>query len=433
MVSEKFRRVTHAIRDLSRINRAFLTSSEFRAVAQQGLIAMDSGRPPSRRQLAERDAAPPSATPYLGLTPVSGALTAVRVDAPFPRLNLVLPDYEPGAVFAGVHTAVGAAAALGRTLGLPIRVVVLSEARRADDAAAIVADLATRTDGAPSEVALRPDMVSLTSHPADVWVVTHWTTAHAALVACRAGVIDHNRIVYLVQDYEPGFVPMSTDRALASATYREGFHLVVNSTPVADALRRHEGVEIEPGMTFAPGLDLTRLAAIAARREASRPRRVLFYGRPSKPRNMFALGVSALRVAAGRSTEPVEWVSAGEPHDDVDLGGGQTLRSLGTLSWDAYFHELEAAGAVLSLQASPHPSHPPLEAALSGAIAVTNEVDGTRTQMLPNVRAVLPDPRLLGEAVVAALAMPGESTSDLSALGLPLSDVIKNVANRLTM
>lgn len=430
-MAERIRRTTRVIRDIWRLNHAFVTSRAFRATVQREFTARGFAFPTSRIQLDEQAAAPSLASPYLGLTPVSVALSAIGHDDTSPRLNLVVPDYEPGAVFAGVHTAVKAAAALARELGIPVRLLILSEARRRDDVDAIRADFATRTESASCEVVARPDLVSLRVSPDDVWMVTHWTTAHAAVVACRSRTIDPRRVVYLVQDHEPGFVPMSSDRALASATYREGFLLAVNSTPVADSLRQHEGVDVEPALTFSPGLDVARLAQVASQRDSRRPRRVLFYGRPSKPRNMFSLGVAALRVAAHLSSEPIEWVSAGEPHDDIDLSEGQTLRSLGTLSWDAYYREISRAGVMLSLQASPHPSHPPLEAALSGAIAVTNDVDGTRSDLLPNLVAVDPDPRLIGEAIVMAFAMPNGAVSDLSTLGLPLDEVVAAIAKRL--
>jgi hypothetical protein len=211
-----------------------------------------------------------------------------------------------------------------------------------------------------------------------------------------------------VQDYEPGFTALSTDRVTASGTYRAGFHLLVNSEPVAAVLRAAEGVAVDATAVFAPDLDLVRLAAIAAQRASgappARPVTVLFYGRPSKPRNLFALGIAALRVAAPALPGiPVRWVSAGEQHRYIDLGGGHRLESRGTLGWDEYFALLGECDVVLALQASPHPSHPPLEAALSGALAVTNEVAGTRASLHSRLLAVSPDPAALGAAVAEAV------------------------------
>ena len=85
------------------------------------------------------------------------------------------------------------------------------------------------------------------------------------------------------------------------------------------------------------------------------------------------------------------------------LADDVVLRSVGTLTLDDYFAFLNRVDVAVSLQASPHPSHPPLEAAIAGAISITNDFEHTREALHPRLRAVEAHPKVLGEAIVAAI------------------------------
>lgn len=424
-----------ALSDLARLNRTFLSSTAFRADVQTLLVAQARGNAVTDSPVDSSVASVASA--YAGLTPVSLALCARGPTSPTPAIKLVLAEFDPQRVFAGIHTALRVAGALASSLNLSLQVLVVSSTAHGDASGDGAASVAERSGLAPARVSVHfaDELSSVTSHEGDVWIVTHWTTAHAALVACRAGLIKPTQVLYLVQDYEPGFTPLSTDSVLAQSTYHEGFTLVVNSQPVARALAAQEEVLVDPELVFAPELPVGRLAGLAAARSDSSTPRVLFYGRPSKPRNLFPLGVAALKVAAAQLPSiPVEWVSAGEPHAPVALAPGHTLSSLGTLSWDKYFAELGRATVVLSLQASPHPSHPPLEAALSGARAVTNDVGGFRDGLMAGLEAVAADPQILGDAVAKAIRDPQITASqpNLGLLGRPLEAVVATLTERLS-
>jgi hypothetical protein len=133
----------------------------------------------------------------------------------------------------------------------------------------------------------------------------------------------------------------------------------------------------------------------------------------------------------------VDFESAGEAHGPFELGDGVTLHSLGKLSWDDYFDRIATTDVVLSLQASPHPSHPPLEAAVSGAVSVTNEFDGTRTGLHPRLVSAAATPEGLGEAVVRAILAARDSDREGylpiadGILGRPADEVIPEIARRL--
>lgn len=398
-------RAVAAARGFAWIARAYLLDRERRAA----LIAAAAPPPrisppevhPAQHVAPAPDPLPAAESPYSGLTPYSTSmLRLVREDRP-PAVNLVLPEVDPGGIFAGVRTALEVGRLCARRDGAPLRLLLLKSID-ADDRAQRLTAIRQRI----AELGVEADVIAcdvLERHPvgtADRWIATHWWTAHALDVAARSGLIDPTSVLYLVQDYEPGFVGWSTDSAVAASTYGAGFTALANSTPVARHLE-HEG-HGAPAAVFAPALDVAELEAAAARRRRSDRARIFFYARPSKPRNLFGLGVAALRLAIRRSAEqgvPIEIVTAGEPIGQHAIPGAR-FEDLGTLRREEYFAMLSRVDLGLTLQASPHPSHPPLELAVSGARAVVNDVDGQRGRLHPRITAAPASPDALADAIV---------------------------------
>lgn len=432
-------RILGALKSLAWFNSRLLTSPDFRATVDDATLLWRRANRPSPLSRAELARATPAASVHAGLSPAALALCGLRLRADGQRrVTLVLSELNPDAIFAGVHTALDTANGLAAELGLPLRVVVLTESAswraEAERAGASLSD----RFGRPITVISRHALAETEFHEHELWIVTHWTTAHAAQVAVVDGSIDAAHVVYLVQDFEPGFNALSTDRTTADATYGAGFLPVVNSLPLARYLAQHTALPLEEQLVFAPAFEPERLERIAAAR-CPGPVTVLFYGRPSKPRNLYALGLAALRDAVqrlGPAAQNVRFVSAGEQHDSVELGAGVQLQSVGTLEWNAYFELLTESAVVLSLQASPHPSHPPLEAAMSGALSVTNDIDGTRAALHERLHAVPATPEALGSALADAVARAaadapgGYIPVDPAQLGAPLATVIARVAER---
>lgn len=365
--------------------------------------------------------------------------------APRASIRLLLPSASRGAVFAGVRTAVEAAASLSALTGLPLRVLTFDEGPSGSDRTALSALLVDELSAsAPVEI---ESVWTSTSgmHDADVWIATYWTTAHALDVAADGGFVDRSRVVYLVQDHEPSFFPASAEAATASATYRAGFRLLVNSRPLQRFLTAQEGIAVAGDAVFRPALDVRRLEAAAAARRArgaSGSVRVGFYGRPGKPRNAFGLGIAALRVAAAEleaQHRTATFVSMGEAHAPIGLAGSTGLRPLGRLDWGRYFDELAATDVLLSLQMSPHPSHPPLDMVASGGIAVTNDVAGSRRGLHERLVAVDADPAALGSAIAQAATRGLDSDADepagaadfVDSLGRPLQSAVDTIARGL--
>lgn len=435
--------------DAVRVNRSYLRDSDYRNVVRARLAPTSSpNRAVERREI---EAAPPAARAFHGLTETSLALAAIRTSATTKtrggattgqagaaKINIVIGEVRDGATFAGIQTAVSFGVSLGEELGLSVRVVMVGWTTPGNSSAAAAAVLRERFPDKALTVVAREEIPQAIFGADDLWLATHWKTAHAIGVGVTAGLIDPSRVTYLVQDYEPGFSPWSTEFALARATYGSGFRLVVNSSPLQTYLRTAEGIEVPDSLTFAPHLDLDVLHRVADSRTHDDVVRVLFYGRPNKHRNLFRLGVAALRVAVAElagSGIRVEFASAGELHRDVELGGEAKLESVGTLPWDDYFRFISARNVVLSLQLSPHPSHPPFDGAISGAHVVTNEFAGTRRGIHPNIDAVEADPVTLGLAVATAVrraAADGPTPYtplEPGRLGGDIDDVVSAVAD----
>ncbi|MFF1634411.1 hypothetical protein [Leifsonia sp. NPDC058248] len=426
--------------DFLHTNSAFLTSGAQRARLREALKVDGFDR--RRDALIREDelAAPLTATPYARLAETSLALTGIRIDqdAP-PMLNLVIGEVRTAGVFAGVHTALTAAARLADILGVGLRIVML-DPTSTDNSRAAAEKAARPIVGSTRLVVVTRETIRAEPYSAsDYWLATHSKTAHAVQVACDIGVIDRSRVAYLIQDYEPGFTAWSTESVLAEATYRAGFVPIVNSTPLWMHLNE-AGLDVPRELVFAPTFESTRLQQAAALRERTPGARVLFYGRRSKHRNLFALGVSALKAATvelGADAAQTEFYSLGEQHDDVPLGNGAVLRSKGRLAWDEYFRFLATVDVALSLQQSPHPSHPPFDAAISGAHAVTNDFGGGRSALHPRISAVSADTPSLGAALVQAIrnARDAEPAGYLPVadglLGSDLDDALRRAAVRL--
>lgn len=437
-----FEKARRLVADLVRVNERYARDGHYRNDVRERL-----GRTVSRVDVGvarrERDRAPLAARPFEGLVETSLALAGIRTSADrSPEVVLVVDELREGAAFAGVQTALAVALAVGERLGRPVRVVMVRWTTPGNSAAAAEALVAdrfpdSRVDGRPGvRVVPREALLDTVFGEDDLWIATHWKTAHPIDVAVTAGVLRRDRVVYLVQDYEPGFSPWSTEYAVAASTYRAGFRMLVNSEPLRKYLAEVEDLEVPHERTFAPHLDLELLERVAGARQHESTVRVLFYGRPSKHRNLFRLGVAALRVAVQELAADglrVEFHSAGEQHGDVELDGGRgdtKLVSHGTMPWDDYFRFIASTNVVLSLQHSPHPSHPPFDGAISGARVVTNEFRDTRADLHPNLRAVPGDARSLGLAVAdavrraAADGPTGFVPLAEGALGRPLEDAV---------
>lgn len=303
-----------------------------------------------------------------------------------PRLNILLPAIAPARVFGGISTATRLFHELRDALGyaVDVRMIVFDLDTREQDAARFDDYRLT----APAEDGDAVCQVSpylphasgpLAVRSRDVFVATYWTTALAArsIIRQQRALFGDapDKLLYLIQDFEPGFYAWSSEYALADSTYRDdgsGTIAIFNTTLLRDFFTQ-QGHAFTRSYCFQPQMNASLRAHLPAAADTQRKRRILVYGRPSIARNGFALIVEALRVWA-REPAAAGWsvMSAGEQHGDVPLGAAHTMISRGKLTLEDYARALSESAVGLSLMFSPHPSYPPLEMAHFGVHTVTN-------------------------------------------------------------
>lgn len=378
-------------------------------------------------------------------TPAVRALESLTFDGDQPHVVLVLQAFEPDGFFAGIKTAVLAAARVAEELGLGLRVIVVQRARSSthDEALAALASI-VREAGLPAvaetlrlSTPMAPESGGHTTD--DVWVATYWTTAWALKTLTHTGRVTADRVVYLIQDFEPGFYPWGPLYAKAFSTYDAGFRPLVNSASLARYVA--DVSPTTPDVAFAPALDLGPLRAAA---ERWRPApdgevRVLFYARPGKPRNMYAAGVEALRLWAERlpaGERGVVRFAGEEIADEVDLGPRARVEMLGKLTYDGYHDLLADSDVGLALMLSPHPGHLALELPLAGIPTVTNDFAGYRAEWVSGLTVSGTDPVSIADALLRATDaargltrhLPHELEVDL---GVTLEQAVTRVAQGL--
>jgi len=353
------------------------------AALERGIRGFVTGVPPASRPRPTTPAPPPGKPDYamhelIRIQPRSSALTS-------PRFNLVIPTLSAAAAFGGVRTAID----LFRALTGPATAIRIISLAPLDP---------TVTEAFPGSVVVERNEDSL--HPRqlvaiasdrdaflpvgaqDIFMATFWTTADFVLRVRRWQEATYGsvppRFIYLIQDFEPGFYPWSAQHLIARSTYDDprATIAVFNSSLLRDYFHA-SGIRFPEERVFEPKL-AGPLRLVRERPPLPRDQRIVVYGRPSTPRNAFPLIVEGLRSWRTKHPAAAEWsiVSAGQNHEDVDLGDHVRLRSIGKLEITAYGDLLKRSAVGISMMVSPHPSYPPLEMAHLGMLVLTNRFGG---------------------------------------------------------
>lgn len=320
------------------------------------------------------------------------------------RLNLVVPSVNDEHVFGGIATAIDLFLRLINETGAKGRIIVLGatpESPKVVDALKgfRIVDLDEDADDACVIVAanIREEDEGVFFTNNDWFMCTMWSTAFCLQQELGAdGMIGcgyDNPIIYLIQDFEPGFYPWSAYYLLADSTYRDSHPTVAvfNSIDLQEYFHSH-GYDFAEEYSFNPVLNGS-LRKILRKSADMLPKRkqILVYGRPSVERNAFPLIVESLRRFIGEIPDSAAWdfVSVGECHAPVPLGSGRWLVSLGKLNLEEYARVLQESYAGISLMVSPHPSYPPLEMAAFGVQVITNSFSGkTVAEFSENIHVV---------------------------------------------
>ncbi len=301
-----------------------------------------------------------------------------------PRINLLLPSVNPEREFGGVSTALKFFDDIRGRFG-HARLIVSDEP--GPEALARFRDFRYGSDDDPqqtrqlvwlNEAGGQPLSVA----PGDTFIATYWTTAYLALNwiipwQSREYHAAPRPIVYLIQDYEPGFFAWSSEFLLARSTYLPQTPVIgVFNTRLVHDYFRNQQHRFAKEYCFEPKLNPV-LRGYLPESGAGPPKekQILIYGRPGNPRNAFSLIKAGLDGWRSRCADARGWkaVSAGVPHKAINLRDDVIVEPLGKLSLDRYAEVLLRSSVGVSLMISPHPSYPPLEMAHFGLWVVTND------------------------------------------------------------
>lgn len=309
------------------------------------------------------------------------------VEGGAPRFNVLDTTWSPRSMTGGPNTALNIAGHVALR-GVPTRLIATSTPASID-AAWLAAHLArlVGSDLPPIEVASAADPAApLPIGRRDLFMATHWITAHQLKPVLRQW--PDRKFFFLLQEFEAGFYPWSSNHALALEALEMDYWPVINErllaeflfslpfTQLSDPIMRKRAVVFEPAVDPA--------IFYPAPGSPHRRRRLLFYARPTNPRNMFGLGLSALRATASdRGFADWEFLSIGSRDSvpDLALGAGHRLRPAPWQDYAGYAELLRNADLLLCPMLSPHTSYPVLEMAACGGISVTNTF-ATKTRAL---------------------------------------------------
>ena len=367
------------------------------------------------------------------------------------RLNFMTPSVDVSHVFGGISTAMNFFESLRRQLNCDGRIISTD------------ADVVEATSTAPEGYRIvKPEDDSAASlqlvafndrfnrtipvRKNDIFVTTAWWTAYTIRDVMewqsKTYEIENHPLIYIVQDYEPGFYPWSSRYMMADSTYRFDLptYAVINSKQLKDFFDNNH-YSFAKSWYFEPMLN-QKLAAYLPKdtKTVNKEKQILVYGRPSVDRNAFALVVETLKLWKESQPDYAEWklYSAGEAHADVDLGDGCFLESLGKLSLEEYANTMLNTYAGLSLMVSPHPSYPPLEMSTFGVKTVTNSYANKDLSSFNENMICLSDasPRSLSNALLkicAAYDREGKiaTDNDYAKGGEPFTDIVKELAECL--
>lgn len=342
----------------------------------------------------------------------TSACNARTAEWPDCRLNLLLPSINARHYFGGIHTAVQLYRALQKHFSAT-RIVLMDSSP--DSAALQRFSDHTPVDCSEDSPASRQIVTfndrygrTLPVGAGDCWLTTAWWTTYSAqrLIEWQERQFGTaGRLINIIQDFEPGFYPWSSQSAMALGTYRPDQDVAVFNTRLLADYFDLQGLAYQRRFVFEPTLNDGLRQALENLRANPQPRqrRIVIYARPSTPRNAFELVCEALRAWGWSDPASASWevVAVGELTADLNLGP-VTLRALGKLDLSAYAELLATSAVGVSLMVSPHPSYPPLEMSAFGMGVVTNSfANKNLAEFSPNIRSV---GQFSPEAIAAAIA-----------------------------
>lgn len=222
---------------------------------------------------------------------------------------------------------------------------------------------------------------------ADISIATMWDSAYLLLKFNKT-----KGKFYFIQDYEPLFYPAGTIYALAEATYRFGFHGIINTPGVSEKITRNYGTIAE---YFLPSVD--KKIFYPSQRTPSSPSEenpftIFFYARPETPRNAFDLGISVLKRIKRTYGKEVKIYTAGANWHPEDYDMCDSINALGILPYEETAALYRKCDLGMIFMFTKHPSYLPFELMACGCPVITNYNSSTTWLLKDGENCLLTEP-----------------------------------------
>ena len=300
------------------------------------------------------------------------------------RLNLLVPSVDKQHVFGGIATALKIFTNIYEATSCDVRIITTDAAVNLSTSTLPNQFHLVKSEEDSTEkfqVVAYADRATETIPISanDYFIATSWWSAYIVEDVIRWQSKEYGlpvkALLYIIQDYEPGFYAWSSRYLLAESTYHLSIptYAIINSSELKQYLEERN-YTFERTWIFDPILNDSLKNFYPSSKNISKKKQIIVYGRPSVQRNAFAILIAALKKWATMQNDAQEWsvYSLGEAHDDIALTDNLILRSKGKLSLEDYARFLLESYAGVSLMVSPHPSYPPLEMSAFGVKTITN-------------------------------------------------------------
>lgn len=300
------------------------------------------------------------------------------------RYNLILPSLRSTRVFAGIASALTFFFRLTDN-NTKCRIIVIGNEKYNPNTTYQVKGY-EHSINSQKQLVFVSENRNLNVGINDIFVLTSWKTAISFLPVFywqkQEFHIKERKAVYLIQDFEPGFFPWSSEYVLAESTYSnysEDIIAVFNSLQLYSFFK-NRNYRFEESYYFRPMLNPSLKNKIFQETDknlSKRKKRILIYGRPSEARNAFEIIRYSLELWSTKYEKSKDWeiISLGEGFSNIELKNNIII-SRGKVTLDEYAEFMLSSYAGISLMISPHPSYPPLEMSTFGVRTITNKFEG---------------------------------------------------------
>jgi hypothetical protein len=292
------------------------------------------------------------------------------------RVNLVLPHMMKFAIFGGISTALNFFDKVCENFDCKMRIIVVDNGRYIKSATYQYKDFSP--ENAQNNLHICGENANLPVAENDIFICTSWITALYIYPVYewqkKQFNISNRKLIYLIQDFEPGFFAWSTEYVLAESTYRHGENLIaVFNSEELSYFFDNKGYKFFRSIYFKPCLSPKLKLLLEKGSNIKRKKQILIYGRPLDDRNCFNLIYTALWIWSEKYNRAKEWsiISLGDKFTNIKLKNN-TINFGGKVSLEKYAETMFESYVGISLMESPHPSYPPLEMSTFGVRTITN-------------------------------------------------------------